>query len=148
MRTLRILFVCVHNSFRSQLAQAIANQRHPSILKAFSAGLDTSRGINPLALAGALRHGYDLSSHHVTDVFELYKAGQTFDIVVAVCSKDAYERCPIFPGVHKRLHWPLDDPSAMQVSEEEKAYLTDKLIHQLEEKIDGLVTQVIEEKQV
>lgn len=98
MRTLKILFVCVHNSFRSQLAQAIANQRHPSILKAFSAGLDASRGINPLAIQGAFRHGYDLSAHHVTDVFELYKAGQTFDIVVAVCSKDAYERCPIFPG--------------------------------------------------
>lgn len=142
MRPLKVLFVCVHNSFRSQLAQAVAQKRFESRIQVLSAGLDSSRPIHPLAIQVGLEHGYDLSSHTVTDVFDLYKEGHTFDYVIAVCSKEAYERCPIFPGVHQRLHWPLDDPSSMEVSEEERVYLTHKLIEQLEVKIDVLMTSI------
>jgi arsenate reductase len=145
MRPLKVLFVCVHNSFRSQLAQAIARKRFNPESQVLSAGLDSSRSINSLAIQVGLEHGYDLSTHSVTDVFELYKEGHTFDYVVAVCSKEAYERCPIFPGVHQRLHWPLDDPSAMQVSEEERVYLTHKLIEQLETKIDDFLVSIQEQ---
>jgi arsenate reductase (thioredoxin) len=146
MRTFKILFVCVHNSFRSQLAQAIASKRYGSILSAQSAGLDTSRGINPLASSVGLSHGYDLSGHVVTDVFDLYKQGNTYDVVIAVCSKEAYERCPIFPGVHKRLHWPLIDPSAPNVNEEDRESLTHQLILELEIRIENLVHELKENR--
>jgi arsenate reductase len=146
MRTYKILFVCVHNSFRSQLGQAIASKRYGSLLSAHSAGLDATRGINPLAKSVGLAHGYDLSSHVVTDVFDLYKQGQTFDVVIAVCSKDAYERCPIFPGVHKRLHWPLIDPSAPDVKDEDREILTHQLIHELEIRLENLVNELQENR--
>lgn len=148
MRPLKVLFVCVHNSFRSQLAQAVAQKRFNPESQVLSAGLDSSRPINPLAIQVGLEHGYDLSSHKVTDVFDLYKEGHTFDYVIAVCSLEAYERCPIFPGVHQRLHWPLDDPSAMQVSEEERISLTHKLIEQLETKIEELMSRIQVKEQV
>lgn len=147
MKKIKMLFVCVHNSFRSQLAQAIANKNHAEVISAQSAGLDASRGINPLAIKIGHELGYDLSGHHITDVFDLYKEGHTFDVVVAVCSHEAYERCPIFPGVHDRLHWPLVDPSALDVSEEEKEEATRNLIQQLEEKIHHFVSS-IENRQV
>ena len=53
------------------------------------------------------------------DVFSLYKAGKTYDTVVTVCSKEAAERCPIFPGKVERHHWPFDDPSKFTGSDEE-----------------------------
>jgi arsenate reductase (thioredoxin) len=146
MRTFKVLYVCVHNSFRSQLAQAITQKRFGDLIEVKSAGLDTSRSINPLAQRVGLAHGYDLSTHVVTDVFELYKQGHTFDAVIAVCSQEAYERCPIFPGVHKRLHWPLIDPSAPHVSEEEREPLTHKLIEELESRIDNLINELKENR--
>lgn len=146
MRTYKVLFVCVHNSFRSQLAQAVTQKRHGSIVEVKSAGLDASKGINPLAVRIGLEHGYDLSSHVVTDVFDLYKQGHTFDAVIAVCSSEAYERCPIFPGVHRRLHWPLVDPSAPHVKEEDRESLTHQLIEELELRIDNLMNELNENR--
>ena len=98
-----VLFVCVHNGARSQMAEAWLQQLCGSRFAVESAGLERGQ-INPLVVEVMREVGIDLSGKQTQDVFELYRAGRSFDIVVTVCSKDAAERCPVFPGRGIRLH--------------------------------------------
>jgi arsenate reductase len=63
--------------------------------------------------------GIDISHNSTKSVFELFKAGRVFQYVVTVCSKEAAEKCPIFPGLSEKLHWPFSDPSTFTGSDEE-----------------------------
>lgn len=107
----RILFICVHNSARSQMAQAFANHEHGDVLEARSAGLEPA-ALNPLAVAVMAETGLDISAQTASSVFDRYKAGETYDYVITVCA-EAETKCPVFPGIARRLHWPFDDPEAL-----------------------------------
>jgi len=107
----RILFICVHNSARSQMAQAFANHEHGDVLVAQSAGLEPT-ALNPLAVEVMAEAGLDISAQTASSVFARYKAGETYDYVITVCA-EAETRCPVFPGIARRLHWPFDDPEAL-----------------------------------
>lgn len=114
----RVLFLCVHNSARSQMAEAYLNTLAGDRFIAESAGLEPGR-LNPFVVRVLKEEGLDLGGKQTQGVFDLFKAGRTYDIVVTVCDKEAAERCPIFPGLAEKLHWPFPDPSRFTGSDED-----------------------------
>jgi arsenate reductase len=119
MQKARVLFVCIHNSARSQMAEAWLNQLYGDRFEAESAGLEPGT-LNPLAVQVMAEEGIDISQKGTRDVFAVYRSGRLYRYVVTVCDETAAERCPVFPGVAERLHWGFPDPSRVQGSAEEK----------------------------
>ena len=115
----KVLFVCIHNSARSQMAEAWLNHLYGDRFAAASAGLEPGT-LNPYAVRAMAEAGIDISQAKTKSVFDMYKAGKLFRYVVTVCDTEAAERCPIFPGVSARLHWSFPDPSQVQGSDEDK----------------------------
>jgi arsenate reductase (thioredoxin) len=107
----RVLFLCVHNSARSQMAEAFLRKYGKGEFAAESAGLEPGR-LNPFVVRAMRDVGIDISGNATKSVFDFQRAGRTFDVVVTVCSKEAAERCPFFPGLSESLHWPFSDPSS------------------------------------
>jgi arsenate reductase (thioredoxin) len=114
-----VLFVCIHNSARSQMAEAWLNHLYGDRFAAESAGLEPGI-LNPYAVRVMAEAGIDISQAKTKSVFDIYKSGKLFRYVVTVCDTEAAERCPIFPGVAQRLHWSFSDPSRAKGSDEEK----------------------------
>lgn len=114
----RVLFICIHNSARSQMAEAYLRRLGGNDLMVESAGLEPG-ALNPYVIRALLEDGIDISRKKTHSVFDLYKAGKTYNFVVTVCSNEAAERCPIFPGHAQKRHWPFPDPSTFFGSDEE-----------------------------
>jgi protein-tyrosine-phosphatase/DNA-binding transcriptional ArsR family regulator len=113
---IRVLFLCTHNSARSQIAEAMLRQMGGPNFAAFSAGTEASR-VHPLALHVLQEHGIrtdGLYSKSLSDYL-----GKPFDLVITVCDQ-ANEHCPLFPGAPERLHWSIPDPSAVTGADEER----------------------------
>jgi arsenate reductase len=110
-----ILFLCTHNSCRSQMAEALANHVLGNRLQAYSAGTEATR-VNPLAAQVLTELGIDTSFLRSKTMEEF--AGQRFDHVVTLCG-DANEKCPLFFGKVERSHHGFDDPSRLSGSQEE-----------------------------
>jgi arsenate reductase len=115
----KVLFVCIHNSARSQMAEAFLNRECPAFFEAHSAGLEPG-ALNPLVVEAMREVGIDISGHPTKSVFDVFRSGMLFSHVIAVCDGASAERCPIFPGVTTRLHWSFPDPSALTGTREEK----------------------------
>jgi arsenate reductase len=115
----KVLFICVHNSARSQMAEAWLNSTCPDEFEAQSAGLEPGT-LNPLVVDVMNEVGIDLSQKKTQAVFDVWKCGRIFQYVITVCSESESEGCPIFPGVTTRLHWPFPDPSKLSGTDEEK----------------------------
>jgi arsenate reductase len=109
----RVLFVCVHNSARSQMAEAFVNASGRADVRAESAGLETGT-LNPLVVECMREIGIDISGNRTKTVGDLLKRGASYDFVVTVCDGAAAERCPVFPGEGTRLHWDIPDPAALR----------------------------------
>lgn len=111
----KVLFLCTHNSCRSQMAEGLVNFDLGDRIQAFSAGTEATR-VNPLAAKVMAEIGIDLSGHSskTLDGF----AADSFDYVITLCG-DANEKCPLFFGGVQRLHIGFDDPSHLPGSEEE-----------------------------
>ena len=110
----RVLFLCIHNSSRSQIAEGFARGMAPPGVEVLSAGTEP-RGVHPCAVAVMHEAGVDLtgqSSKHLDDV-----PWRECDTVVTLCG-EADEACPALGGDVRRVHWPLPDPSAVQESEQ------------------------------
>lgn len=114
----KVLFLCVHNSARSQMAEAFLKRLGGDRFEAESAGLEPGR-LNPHVVRAMAEIGFDISRNPTKSVFDLAAEGRSYDLVVTVCSKEAAERCPVFPGRAERLHWPFADPSSFSGSDEE-----------------------------
>ena len=106
----RVLFICVHNSARSQMAEAFLNHLCGDKFEAESAGLQPGT-LNPIVVETMAEAGIDISKNGTQAVFDVWQSGRVFAYVITVCSEADAEACPVFPGVAKRLHWPFDDPS-------------------------------------
>ena len=115
----KVLFVCIHNSARSQMAEALLNHLAGDRFEAESAGLEPGR-LHPLAVEAMEEMGIDISHNSTRSAFDLYKQGRMFKYVITVCDEANAERCPIFPSVTKTYHWSFADPSALKGSHEEK----------------------------
>jgi arsenate reductase len=107
----RILFVCIHNSARSQMAEAFLKKYGSDLFEAESAGLEPGT-LNPNVVKVMLEVGIDLTGKQTRAVFDLFQQGRLYNAVISVCDKEAAERCPIFPGMVKRIAWSFKDPSA------------------------------------
>ncbi len=113
-----ILFVCIHNSARSQMAEAFLNQLGDGKFKAESAGIEKGK-LNPYVIRAMQEVGVDISKNQTKEVFDLFKQGRLYQAVITVCEKEAAERCPVFPGKVKRIAWSFPDPSKFAGSDEE-----------------------------
>jgi arsenate reductase len=123
MKKKKVLFVCIHNSARSQMAEAFLNQLCGGEFEAHSAGLEPGT-LNPIVVDAMREIGIDISQNKTKAVFDFVKSGEGFAYVITVCDEASAERCPIFPGVTTRLHWSFPDPSAAAGSREEKLVQT------------------------
>ena len=132
----KVLFICVHNSARSQMAAALLNEMCGEFFEAQSAGLEPGT-INPLVVEALHEVGIDISKNTTQRVFDVWKSGQIFQFLVTVCSESEAEGCPIFAGVTTRLHWSFDDPSKFEGTHEERLERTRHIRDQIGAKIDS-----------
>jgi arsenate reductase len=137
----RVLFICIHNSARSQMAEAFLNQICASEFAAQSAGLEPGT-LNPIVVDAMQEVGLDISANKTKSVFDVYKSGQTFAYVITVCDEASAERCPIFPGVTERLHWGFSDPSAFRGTPEERLERTREVRDTIKAKIESWCEEV------
>jgi arsenate reductase len=111
-----VLFLCVHNSARSQMAEGMLRAWAGDRFEAFSAGNEATE-VRPLASRAMAEIGIDISGQRSKNVAEF--TGRTFDSAITVCD-DAKEACPYFPGAKQQLHWRFDDPAAADGSESQQ----------------------------
>ena len=131
----KVLFVCIHNSARSQMAEAFLSQMCPEVFEAQSAGLEPGM-VNPLVVESMRQVGMDISGNQTKGVSELLQTGQAFDYVIAVCDGASAARCPVFPGNGKRLQWSFPDPSALTAgSREERLAIVGRIRDEIQAKI-------------
>jgi arsenate reductase len=112
----RVLFLCTHNSARSQMAEGLLRHIGEDRFEAHSAGTEATH-VRPLAIRAMDEIGVNISSQE-SKTLELYLS-EPFDYVITVCD-DANEACPFFPGARTRLHWSIEDPAQAEGSEEER----------------------------
>ena len=113
---IRVLFVCTHNSARSQIAEALLTRDGGNDFEVYSAGTEITR-VNPYAVKVIEDAGIDWSAARSKSVTEFI--GQPFDYVITVCDR-ARATCPVFPGSSNTLHWDLDDPSEVEGTDAER----------------------------
>ncbi|MDO8506399.1 MAG: arsenate reductase ArsC [Candidatus Limnocylindria bacterium] len=112
----RVLFVCTHNSARSQMAEGFLRALGRGHFEAASAGTE-ARGVHPFAIQAMGEAGIDIAQHE-SKTLERY-LGEPFDLVITVCD-DAAKACPIFPNARERRHWSFPDPSRVEGSDAER----------------------------
>ncbi len=136
----RVLFVCVHNSARSQMAEAFLKKLAGERLHVESAGLEPGI-LNSLAVAVMKEEGIDISRNKTKSVFEFLKEKKSYDFVITVCDESQAERCPVFPGRSLRVHWGFADPSRFSGSLEEKLEKTRVVRDAIKTKISAWIKE-------
>jgi arsenate reductase len=131
----KVLFICVHNSARSQMAEAFLKEICSDYFEAHSAGLEPGR-LNPLAVEAMREIGMDISQNQTQSVFDVFISGELFAYVITVCDESSAQRCPIFAGVTRRLHWSVPDPAALSGTREERLAGTRKIRDQIRARIE------------
>jgi arsenate reductase len=131
----KVLFICIHNSARSQMAEAFLNEICGDQFEAHSAGLEPGK-LNPLAVQAMREIGTDIALKRTQSVSDVLGSGERFAYVISVCDETSAERCPIFPGEAKRLHWSFPDPSALIGTHEERLAGTRKIRDQIRARIE------------
>jgi arsenate reductase (thioredoxin) len=128
----KVLFLCTGNSARSQMAEGYLRHFATDRFEPMSAGIEP-KGLNPLAVEAMREVGIDISQQQSKDVVSLL--GQYVPYVVTVCD-NAKERCPIFPGTWKFLHWSFEDPAAAEGSHAERLGVFRKVRDEIIENIE------------
>jgi len=116
------------------MAEAYLNHFGDGRFQAESAGLEPGT-LNPRVVEVMREDGIDLSQNKTKSVFDIFKQGKLFEYVVTVCDEASAEKCPIFPGVARRLHWSFKDPSALTGTEAEKLQGTREIRDQIKVKV-------------
>lgn len=119
MEKQKVIFVCIHNSARSQMAEAFLNNLGGNKFVASSAGIEPG-SLNPVAVEAMAELGMDISNNKTKDINYFLSQNSSFDFAITVCDDASAERCPVFPGNGKRLHWSFPDPSGFQGTPVEK----------------------------
>jgi len=138
---IKVLFICVHNSARSQIAEEYLRKYGGDMFTAESAGLEPGI-LNPYVIEALKQDGIDISGKQTKSVKALFKAGKKYDYVITVCSRSVEEQCPIFPGMVIRMNWPFPDPERFHGT-------TDEILEQvieLKDIISKMIEQFIEVK--
>jgi arsenate reductase (thioredoxin) len=133
----RVLFLCTHNSARSQMAEGLLRHLAGDRFEAMSAGMEATH-VRPLAIRAMKEISVDISGQE-SKILDRYLR-EPFDHVITVCD-GANEACPFFPGASSRLHWSFEDPSRAQGSEEERLAVfrsvRDRIRKRIEEDLVG-----------
>lgn len=137
---LKVLFVCVHNSARSQMAEAFLNNLGGDSFQAESAGLEEGV-LNPMVVKVMDEIGIDISGNKTDSVFDFYRKGKTFSIVVKVCDELNGQRCPIFPSALHTISWNIEDPADFKGTEEEKLAETRRVRDEIRSRVENLITE-------
>jgi thioredoxin type arsenate reductase len=139
---LRMLFVCTHNSARSQMAEALMRRAAGEAVEVYSAGSRPS-AVHPLAVKVMAARGIDISHHHSKHIEEF--TDQTFDYLITVCDR-AREVCPVFPDEPVTIHWSLPDPAEMGDTQQERYLAFQRTADQLTTRIQYLLNLINEQK--
>ncbi len=134
----KVLFICVHNSARSQMAEEYLRLLGGEQYEVESAGYEPTE-INPLVVKAMMEEGIDLSRKKTQDIYDLVKQSKFFGYVITVCERAKEEECPVFPGIHTRLYWDLENPENFTGTEEEKL----EKVKALRDRIKELVVEFI-----
>lgn len=138
----RVLFVCVHNSARSQVAEAFLNALAGDRFEAMSAGLEPGV-LNPLVVEVMKEIDIDISQNQTKSAFDLFRKGELFSYVITVCDAASAEMCPLFPGLlTAQIHWSFADPSAFTGTYEERLAQTRALRDTIKAKIETWLQEV------
>lgn len=129
---IKVLFLCTGNSCRSQIAEAWLKTLGGDQFEVYSAGLEP-HGVNPFTELVMTESGYDMTGHRSKHIDEFIDK-INFDFLITVCG-NADERCPYFPGMGTRLHWPFEDPAAYTGPEDERFDLFRKVRDQIKTRI-------------
>jgi arsenate reductase len=130
----KVLFVCIHNSARSQMAEAFLNKHGAGSFEAESAGIEPGK-LNLNVVEVMQEVGIDLSEKGTKGVFDMFRQGKLYNAVITVCDTASAERCPIFPGRVKRVAWSFEDPSTLKGSAEEMLQHTREIRDEIEKKV-------------
>ena len=141
MAKIKILFICGHNSARSQMAEAFLNNLAAGKIYAESAGLEPLP-VNPLVVEVMAEIGYDLSRVKSDSVFDFFKQGRLYDYVITVCDETVRKQCPVYPGITQRLHWPFEDPGQLPGTREEKLSALRMIRDQIMDKLQAWIKTV------
>jgi arsenate reductase (thioredoxin) len=129
---IKVLFVCIHNSARSQMAETFLNHYGSEHFSAESAGLEPGK-LNPNVVEVMREKGFDISGNQTKSVLDFLNNG--YDFVVTVCDEASAEKCPVFPGNSTRLHWGFRDPSSLTGSSEDVMHYTRIIRDEIESKV-------------
>ena len=135
MKKTKVLFICVHNSGRSQMAEAYLKKIGGEKFEAESAGLEPAKEINPLVVAIMKEEGIDISGNKIQSVFDLFRTGKLYDHVITVCDGASEARCPVFAGITKRWNWPFPDPATAVGTDAEKLQKVREIRDMIKEKL-------------
>jgi arsenate reductase len=134
---LRVLFLCVHNSARSQIAEGLLRAMAGDRVDVYSAGSEPTR-VHPFALRVLQDEGIDTSRQRSKSVDEF--VDQRFDYVITLCAEEV---CPIFPGTATRLHWELRDPAAADGSTDERLEAFQQTVSELKARLNHFIPEVL-----
>lgn len=134
---LRVLFLCIENSTRSQMAEALLRHLSYGTIEAYSAGSQPAERVHPLAVRVMEHTGLDMSQARPRH-FDAFR-GQHFDAIVTVCDR-VREVCPAFPNDPERIHWSFSDPALVEGSEEVRSHAFEQTSLQLTTRIRLLIT--------
>jgi len=140
MKKIRVLFVCNHNSARSQMAEAFLNYLAGDRFEAESAGLEPGK-LNPNVVKVMHEESMDISQNKTKDVFDFYKQGKHFDYVITVCDESKAEQCPFFPSQRGKIHWSFNDPSTFTGTHEEILAQVRTVRDAIKKQIENFISQ-------
>lgn len=141
MKKIKVLFVCIHNSARSQMAEALLKHHGNKLFLVDSAGLKPG-SLNSFAVKAMAKMDIDISQKSTNNVFSYLKNGRSYHYVITVCDQAQSDKCPIFPGNSFRLYWSFSDPSAISGSETEKLEKTIEIRNDIEIKIKEFIKDI------
>ncbi len=141
---IKVLFLCVHNSARSQIAEELLRKKVKDNFEISSAGFEPGV-VNPYVVKVLQEEGIDISLKSTRNVFDLYNQGNFYNYIITVCDESNSQRCPIFPGFNKTIHWSFEDPSSFKGSEEEILIKTRMIKNQINNKLDEWIKEILQD---
>ncbi|TGC06974.1 arsenate reductase ArsC [Methanolobus halotolerans] len=136
----KVLFICVHNSGRSQIAEEYLNKIAGDRFEVESAGLKPTN-LHPLVQKVMEEDGFDLSKKKTQSAWHLFRKGGLYKYVITVCDRANEEGCPLFPKPYIQLNWPFPDPESFTGTEEEQI----EQVRSLRDSIKKRIEQFVEE---
>jgi len=136
----KVLFICIHNSARSQMAEEYLRKLAGDKFEVESAGFEPSP-LNPFVVEVMKEEDIDLTGKQAKSVFELYKSQKFYGYVITVCDKAKEVTCPTFPGLVKRIHWELEDPADFSGTDEDKLTQVRDLRDSVKKLVEAFITR-------